>query len=119
MRRMMPSIAGITWARLEQESAVTYPCEHEGDPGERVVFTEEFPTATGTGRFVPAQIIPAAERPDTEYPFVLLLRSRGESADQPGARSFRQDSGVQVLRGTGQRRRHRGPGSGLCASDRG
>jgi formate dehydrogenase major subunit len=72
MRRTMPSIAGITWDRLEQESAVTYPCEHEGDPGERVVFTEEFPTATGTGRFVPAQIIPAAERPDTEYPFVLI-----------------------------------------------
>ena len=72
MRRTMPSIAGITWERLEQESAVTYPCEHEGDPGERVVFTEDFPTATGTGRFVPAQIIPAAERPDTEYPFVLI-----------------------------------------------
>jgi formate dehydrogenase major subunit len=72
MRRMMPSIAGITWARLEQESAVTYPCEHEGDPGERVVFTEQFPTATGTGRFVPAKIIPAAEQPDTAFPFVLI-----------------------------------------------
>jgi formate dehydrogenase major subunit len=72
MRKTMPSIAGITWDRLEQESAVTYPCEHEGDPGQRVVFTEDFPTATGTGRFVPAQIIPAAERPDTEYPFVLI-----------------------------------------------
>ncbi len=72
MRRTMPSIAGITWSRLEQESAVTYPCEKEGDPGERVVFTEQFPTKTGTGRFVAAQIIPAAERPDTEYPFVLI-----------------------------------------------
>jgi formate dehydrogenase major subunit len=72
MRRTMPSIAGITWDRLERESAVTYPCEHEGDPGERVVFTEQFPTATGTGRFVPAQIIPAAEGPDAEYPFVLI-----------------------------------------------
>ena len=39
MRKAMPSIAGITWERLEEESAVTYPCEHEGDPGERVVFT--------------------------------------------------------------------------------
>src|SRR6202158_1588644 len=78
MRRTMPSIAGITWDRLEQESAVTYPCENEGDPGERVVFTEEFPTATGTGRFVPAQIIPAAERPDTEYPFVLITRRQLE-----------------------------------------
>src|SRR5450432_640526 len=72
MRRIMPSIAGITWDRLEQESAVTYPCEHEGDPGTRVVFTEDFPTATGTGRFVAAQIIPAAERPDSEFPFVLI-----------------------------------------------
>ncbi len=72
MRRTMPSIAGITWDRLEQESAVTYPCEHEGDPGERVVFTEDFPTATGTGRFVPAKIIPAAEQPDTAFPFVLI-----------------------------------------------
>ena len=51
MRQSMPSIAGITWERLERDSAVTYPCEHEGDPGERVVFTEEFPTASGRGSF--------------------------------------------------------------------
>ncbi|MGH8851201.1 MAG: formate dehydrogenase subunit alpha [Casimicrobiaceae bacterium] len=72
MRRTMPSIAGITWDRLEQEHAVTYPCEQEGDPGQRVVFTEDFPTANGKGRFVPATIIPAAERPDGAYPFVLI-----------------------------------------------
>jgi formate dehydrogenase major subunit len=72
MRQAMPSIAGITWERLEAESSVTYPCEKEGDPGEPVVFTESFPTATGRAKFVPADIIPAAERPDTEYPFVLI-----------------------------------------------
>jgi formate dehydrogenase major subunit len=72
MRKAMPSIAGMTWERLEREHAVTYPCEQEGDPGERVVFIEQFPTATGKGRFVPAQIIPAAEQPDTAYPFVLI-----------------------------------------------
>jgi hypothetical protein len=72
MRKAMPSIAGITWDRLEREHAVTYPCEHEGDPGERVVFTSNFPTTTGRGRFVPAKVIPAAERPDAEYPFVLI-----------------------------------------------
>ena len=32
----------------------------------------EFPTATGKGRFVPAKVIPAAERPDAEYPYVLI-----------------------------------------------
>jgi formate dehydrogenase major subunit len=72
MRTAMPSIAGITWERLERESSVTYPCEKEGDPGTSVVFTTQFPTPTGRGKFVPAQVIPAAERPDTAYPFVLI-----------------------------------------------
>ncbi|MDP1718745.1 MAG: formate dehydrogenase subunit alpha, partial [Burkholderiales bacterium] len=72
MRRAMPSIAGITWERLEQESCVTYPCEKEGDPGQSVVFIDKFPTPTGRAQFVPADIIPADERPDREFPFVLI-----------------------------------------------
>jgi formate dehydrogenase major subunit len=72
MRKAMPSIAGITWERLERESSVTYPCEHEGDPGERVVFIDRFPTQSGEARLVPAGIIPAAEKPDDAYPFVLI-----------------------------------------------
>jgi len=72
MRRAMPSIAGMTWERLEREHAVTYPCRTEGDPGQSVIFTDTFPTVTGRGRFVPADIIPAAERPDQEYPMVLI-----------------------------------------------
>jgi formate dehydrogenase major subunit len=72
MRHAMPSIGGITWDRLEREDAVTYPCTHEGDPGESVVFVEDFPRPDGKARFVPADIIPAAERPDAEYPMVLI-----------------------------------------------
>jgi formate dehydrogenase major subunit len=72
MRHTMPSIAGITWERLEREHSVTYPCMKEGDPGEAVVFTEDFPREGGKARFVPADIIPAAERPDAEYPMVLI-----------------------------------------------
>jgi len=72
MRHTMPSIGGITWQRLEAEHSVTYPCEKEGDPGEPVVFTKTFPTPTGKGRFVPADIIPADERPDADYPMVLI-----------------------------------------------
>ena len=72
MRRVMPSIAGITWARLQEEHSVTYPCHAEGDPGEPVVFTKDFPTDSGRGRFVPADIIPADERPDADYPQVLI-----------------------------------------------
>ncbi len=72
MRKAMPSIAGITWERLEREHCVTYPCEHEGDPGEPVVFIERFPTESGRARLVPAQIISAAEKPDAAWPFVLI-----------------------------------------------
>ncbi len=72
MRRAMPSIAGITWERLVAESSVTYPCEQEGDPGTPVVFTKNFPRETGRAKLVPADIIPANERPDREFPFVLI-----------------------------------------------
>jgi formate dehydrogenase major subunit len=72
MRQCMDSIAGITWERLERDSAVTYPCENEGDPGEPVVFTEHFPTATGRAKFVPADLIAANEQPDQKYPMVLI-----------------------------------------------
>jgi formate dehydrogenase major subunit len=72
MRHTMPSIAGITWARLQREHSVTYPCEHEGDAGRPVVFDDHFPTPSGKARFVPADIIPADERPDAEYPQVLI-----------------------------------------------
>ena len=72
MRHTMPSIAGITWERLDREHAVTYPCLREGDPGDPVVFTDVFPREGGRARFVPADIIPANERPDAEYPMVLI-----------------------------------------------
>jgi len=72
MRRLMPSIAGITWPRLQAEDGVTYPCTQEGDAGEAVVFTDQFPTPSGRARFVPAGIVPADERPDGEYPMVLI-----------------------------------------------
>ena len=72
MRRAMPSIAGITWERLESESAVTYPCRREGDPGEAVIFTERFPRDGGRARLVPAAFRSADELPDQEYPLVLI-----------------------------------------------
>jgi formate dehydrogenase major subunit len=72
MRNTMPSIGGITWERLEREHAVTYPCVKEDDPGQPVVFVDEFPRESGRARFVPADVISADERPDSEYPMVLI-----------------------------------------------
>ena len=72
MRRCMPSIRGISWERLEREGAITHPCREESDPGQPVVFVERFPTPSGRGRFVPADLLPAAEQPDAHYPMVLI-----------------------------------------------
>jgi formate dehydrogenase major subunit len=72
MRTCMDSIAGITWERLERDSSVTYPCVQVGDPGDPVVFCDTFPTKSGRAKFVPADLISAAERPDAEYPMVLI-----------------------------------------------
>jgi formate dehydrogenase major subunit len=70
-RAMAPAIGGIDWARLNAGS-VTYPCVSADDPGQPIVFHDHFPTADGRVRLMPAEVIPAAERPDAEYPFVLI-----------------------------------------------
>ncbi|MCQ9376447.1 molybdopterin-dependent oxidoreductase, partial [Methyloversatilis sp. XJ19-13] len=72
MRKAMHSIAGITWERLEAEHSVTYPCENEGDPGDEVVFIERFPTQSGRAKLVPAKLISANEKPDADFPMVLI-----------------------------------------------
>ena len=73
MRQAMhTAIAGITWERLQRDSSVTYPCLDADDPGSPTVFIDSFPTPDGRVKLVPADIIPADERPDSAYPFVLI-----------------------------------------------
>ena len=73
MRQAMhAAISGISWERLQRESSVTYPCLSADDPGSPTVFIERFATADGRVQLVPADIIPANERPDADYPFVLI-----------------------------------------------
>ena len=71
MKRNMASLDNITWARLEREGAVTYPCKTPDGPGEAVVFGDGFPRPEGRARFTPASIIPPDELPDPDYPMVL------------------------------------------------
>ena len=183
MASLMPSLANITWERLEREGAVTYPVDAAGAPGNEIIFTTGFPTGDGRGKIVPANVLPPAELPDADYPMVLstgrvlehwhtgsmtrrahvldsiepeavaflsprdlrrlhlsprrrdaagdtarrgrtegpfrsrragehdlhavlLRRGRGQPADQPGARSRRQDPRVQVLRRARDAGRH-------------
>ncbi|MEO7399236.1 MAG: formate dehydrogenase subunit alpha, partial [Polaromonas sp.] len=73
MRQAMPAvISGISWERLQRESSVTYPCLSADDPGAPTVFIDRFDTEDGRVNLVPADIIPANERPDADFPFVLI-----------------------------------------------
>nr|WP_106161586.1 formate dehydrogenase subunit alpha [Hasllibacter halocynthiae] len=71
MAGMMPSLANITWERLEREGAVTYPSLTPEDPGQPIVFGDGFPREGGRARFAPADVVPPDELPDAEYPMVL------------------------------------------------
>ena len=71
MKAHMRSLDNITWERLERE-AVTYPTTGPDDPGAPIVFADAFPREGGRARFAPAAIVPPAEVPDADYPFILI-----------------------------------------------
>ncbi|HYZ33738.1 MAG TPA: formate dehydrogenase subunit alpha [Crenalkalicoccus sp.] len=71
MKLVMPSLANITWERLEREGAVTYPADSPDKPGSEIIFSAGFPTVSGRARIVPAEVLPPDEVPDDEYPMVL------------------------------------------------
>ena len=72
MRQGMDSIKGMSWQRLQRDHSVTYPCDSPQDPGQGIIFTENFPTESGRARIVPAAFTNADELPDHEYEFVLI-----------------------------------------------
>jgi len=71
MSEIMPSLANITWERLEREDAVTYPCDAPDRPGNAIIFGSGFPTTSGRARIVPTELTPPDELPDDEYPMIL------------------------------------------------
>jgi formate dehydrogenase major subunit len=71
MAQIMPSMANITWDRVERESAVTYPVDGPDVPGNEIVFGDGYPTESGRAKMVAADIVPPDELPDDEYPMVL------------------------------------------------
>ena len=71
MAQVMPSLNNISWARIDAEHAVTYPCEAPDQPGQDIIMTDGYPTQSGRGKIVPANLVAPDELPDTDYPMVL------------------------------------------------
>ncbi len=74
---LAPSYAGMTYENLGLTGKL-WPCPDPAEDGVQVLFGDRFPTASGRGRFVPAEFAPAKELPDEEYPFVLNTGRRLE-----------------------------------------
>jgi formate dehydrogenase major subunit len=71
MASLMPSLANISWDRLEREDAVTYPTDAPDKPGHDVVFDKGFPRPGGLAKLVAAKLSPPNEVPDAEFPMIL------------------------------------------------
>ncbi len=71
MAMVMPSLKNITWDRLLREDVVTYPCDAPDKPGNEIIFSNAFPTASGRARIVPTELRAPDEMPDADYPLVL------------------------------------------------
>jgi formate dehydrogenase major subunit len=65
------SLHGLTFDKLSSTGKL-YPCpDPENTDGTVVMYGDAFPTPSGRGKFVPADVAPPHELPDDEYPFVL------------------------------------------------
>jgi formate dehydrogenase major subunit len=71
MASLMPSLANISWERVERESSVTYPSDAPDKPGHDVVFGDGFPRPGGLGKLVAARYTPPDEEPDAQFPMIL------------------------------------------------
>ena len=68
VRKVTPSYAGITYARLEKE-LIQWPCPTEGHPGTQLLHREKF--SRGLGLLSAIEYTDPAEVVDAEYPVVL------------------------------------------------
>lgn len=73
---------GISYARLETEYAIHYPCPDESHPG-TLIMHERYHQTKGNkfekSPFVPVDYTAPLELPDEEYPFLLTTGRRYES----------------------------------------
>ena len=63
--------AGISYARIEAENGVFWPCPDEKFSDSRRMFLQKFGHEDGLARFFPVKRRSSAEEPDSEYPLYL------------------------------------------------
>ncbi len=72
VRRVTPSMAGISYERMEKPESAHWPCPTLEHPGTPILHREKFSSADGLGHFFGLEHRPPAEVADAEYPFTLM-----------------------------------------------
>ncbi|MFJ8308024.1 MULTISPECIES: molybdopterin oxidoreductase family protein [unclassified Streptomyces] len=80
--------SGISYARIEAEDGVFWPCPGEGHPGTPRLFLDRFATEDGRARFVEVVHRGPDEETDADYP-VVLTTGRVLAQYQSGAQTRR------------------------------
>ena len=71
MAGLTPSVAGISYARLDDEGGIQWPCPTADHPGTRFLYEKDFPRGP-RAKFVPFEQGPAAEElPSKRFPLIL------------------------------------------------
>jgi formate dehydrogenase alpha subunit len=72
MARLTPSMAGISYGRLDDEGGIQWPCPSPDHPGTRFLYETDFPRGP-RAKFIPYdQGPPAAELPSKRFPLILI-----------------------------------------------
>jgi predicted molibdopterin-dependent oxidoreductase YjgC len=81
VRSLAPIFAGMSYARLEQEGGLQWPCYDENHPGELFLHSRLWkdPPEGMLAPFSVTEHDPPLERPDDEYPFQLTTGRRLDS----------------------------------------
>ena len=80
--------SGISYAKIEDNAGVFWPCPSEEHPGTPRLFADGFPTTSGRARMFPVRHGEPAETPDDEYP-LFLTTGRNLSQYQSGSQTRR------------------------------
>ena len=109
---MTPPYGGISHERLDRElvagRGLQWPCPHAGHPGTPILHVGSF--SRGVGSFSVPEYRPSAERPDWDYPFILMtgrvlyhynaqaMTGRTPGLDEISSRSFIELNTSDALR---------------------
>ncbi len=66
---LTPTFQGVSYARLDQQGSLQWPCNDEAPNGTPLMHVETF--TRGKGQFTPTEFVPTPEKVNRRYPFLL------------------------------------------------